>query len=265
MKIEYVSLLPVARKLQAMPRDRARFLKYLEIIRTPDGKGCALPPLVAMNPMGREHVTALLDDLLAMDADGIAARALAEAVADLADDPGDFKAGLVIADDLRGGWTNRFAYEYGYRFLGAGFPGGEIRLPPSMSGVWIAGVLWSSEPAAEQTVREAILAALYRIVYLQRHGGGRTLREMMAQEGWVMAMAGCTRPVLDEDDLEYTRWVLAPHLDCVPDFRMAVEYLFGDAAGRTLNFTPQGLSPWAGLALALHDAPRVSPCSAAAV
>ena len=30
--------------------------------------------------------------------------------------------------------------------------------------------------------------------------------------------------------------------------------LIGDAAGRALGFTPRGLSPWAGLALALADA-----------
>jgi hypothetical protein len=68
-----------------------------------------------------------------------------------------------------------------------------------------------------------------------------------------MALAGCTRPALDPEDLEYTRCVLEPFLDAT-DMRTAIECLFGDAAGRTLGFTPRGLSPWAGLALALHDA-----------
>jgi hypothetical protein len=75
----------------------------------------------------------------------------------------------------------------------------------------------------------------------------------MAQEGHVMARAGCTRPTLDAEDLEYTRWVLGPLLEAT-DMRTAIECLFGDAAGRTLGFTPRGLSPRAGLALALHDA-----------
>jgi hypothetical protein len=47
--------------------------------------------------------------------------------------------------------------------------------------------------------------------------------------------------------------VLIPYLDA-EDTRTCIECLFGDAAGRTLGFTPRGLSPWAGLALALHDA-----------
>ena len=59
--------------------------------------------------------------------------------------------------------------------------------------------------------------------------------------------------MLDEEDLAYTREVLVPYLEA-DDMRTTIECLFGDAAGRTLGFTPRGLSPWAGLALALHDA-----------
>ena len=72
-----------------------------------------------------------------------------------------------------------------------------------------------------------------------------------------MAVAGCTAPVLDAEDLAYTREVLRSYLDA-DDMPTAVVCLFGDAAARTLGFTPLGLSPWAGLALALHDA-RLRP------
>jgi hypothetical protein len=253
MNIEYVPLLSVARNLQAMPRGMPRFRKYLRAIGGDEPGKLALPPLVAMNPMGREHVSALLDELLAIDADGIAAGVVAEVLPELADEPGDFRAALVVADDLLGGWTNRYAAEFSFRFPGGPAPSGEIRPPQWTSHFWITGVLWSSEPAAEQPVREAMRTAVYRTVYLQRHGGARTLRDMLFQEGWVMAQAGCTRPALEDDDIAYTREVIAPFLDAT-DMRTAVECLFGDAAGATLGFTPRGLGPWAGLALARHDA-----------
>src|SRR4029434_9689102 len=99
------------------------------------------------------------------------------------------------------------------------------------------------------------LTAAHRVAYTQRHGPARTLRDMLAQEGHVMAVAGCAGPVLDAEDLAYTREVLAPYLDA-DDMRTCIECLFGDEAGRALGFTPRGLSPWAGLALALHDARR---------
>src|SRR5204863_406485 len=64
---------------------------------------------------------------------------------------------------------------------------------------------------------------------------------------------GCTTPALDPDDLEYTRAVIAPHLDA-RDRATVIACLFGDPAAAALGYAPQGLSPRAGLALALHDA-----------
>lgn len=258
MQIEYVPLLRVQRELQGLPRNLARFREYLRTLT--NGDGLELPPLGLMNPMGKEHVTALLDDLLALDADGVAAQAVAEISAGLTDVSGTCKIALVVVDDLMGGWTNRYDYEFGMRFGGG--PNALVRDPDSPSGFrlprwlkdfWLTGVLWSSEPASARRAREAILLAVHRFAYVQWHGPARTLREMLVQEGEVMVAAGCVGPVLDDEDVAYTREVLGPFLD-VEDKRTCMECLFGDEAGRTLGLTPRGLSLWAGVALALHEA-----------
>jgi hypothetical protein len=262
MNLDYVPLLKVMRELYAIPRGRPpdfngrrRFRQYLRTIFPHDDTADQLLPLLAMNPMAKDHVTALLDALLAMDADAIGARAAAEASARLADVPGDFKVGLVVSDDLMGGWTNRYDYEFTFRFGPARFHPRSDRpeRPRWLKDFWITGLLWSSEAPTERAVREAVLTALYRVGYRHRHGPARTLRDMLAQEGQVLTQAGCTGPVLDAEDIAYTHAVLAPFLGA-EDMRTCVECLFGDAAGRTLGFTPRGLSPWAGVALALHDA-----------
>ena len=250
MKLEYVPLFQIQREIQGLPRDSERFRRYLRTIRAPVGNSLELPSLVAMNPMGKEHVTSLLDALVAMDADAIAARATAEASALLQDTPGECKIALVIADDLKGGWTNRYANEFTHRFQCGGTTG---ILPRWLEHFWITGLLWSSEPATELAVREAILTAAYRTAYVERHGLARTLRQMIAQEGAVMAMAGCSEPVYNPEEIAYTREVLIPFLEA-EDMRTCIECLFGDEAGGTLGFTPRGLSRWAGLGLALHDA-----------
>ncbi|HEV3196772.1 MAG TPA: hypothetical protein VGZ73_02670, partial [Bryobacteraceae bacterium] len=107
MNLDYVPLLRVMRELHSIPRGqppdfngKKRFRQYLRTIFDYDRKVCNLPLLLAMNPMGKDHVTALLDSYLAMDGDGIGARATAEAAARLADVPGDSKVGLVVCDDL---------------------------------------------------------------------------------------------------------------------------------------------------------------------
>ena len=234
------------------PRDRLGQVRR-------DENAVYLLPLLAMNPMGKDHVTALLDAYLAMDADGIGARVAAEVAVRLADVPGDFKVGLVVADDLMGAGTNRYNDEFTFRFGPDQFRSGGR--PPKRSrwlkDYWLTGVLWSSESPSERAVREAILTAAHRVAYMHQHGPARTLREMLAQEGQVMALAGCSGPTLEAEDIAYTREVLIPHLGA-EDTRTCIECLFGDAAARTLGFTPRGLSPWAGLALALHDA-RLRP------
>jgi hypothetical protein len=221
------------------------------MIMNAEGTGPELAPLLRANPMARDHVTALLDQLLALDADGLAARSALETAMQYDHLPQEYDVGLVVVDDLRGGWTNRFAVEYTLRFESGSPP---ERRPRWMTGrPWIYGVLWSSEPASTKAVREAITTAIHRLAYIQQHGRAETLRARLAQEGHVLAAAGCTAPILDADDLAYTREVLQPWLDAC-DMRTTIECCFGDEAGRSLGFAPQGLSPWAGLALARHDA-----------
>src|SRR5262249_15025554 len=139
MNLEYVPLLRIQRELQGMPRNYERFQQYLRTIASPEGNTLEVPSLVVMNPMRKEHRTALLDDLLALDADAIAARTVAEASVSLADEPGDFKVALVISDDLMGGWTNRYATEFTLRFGPDHLrsrAGQELKLPRWLKDFW---------------------------------------------------------------------------------------------------------------------------------
>jgi uncharacterized protein YjaZ len=97
------------------------------------------------------------------------------------------------------------------------------------------------------------LTSIHRWALHLKEGKTNTLRERLQREGCVMALAGCQGPSLDPEDLAYTREVIRPFLD-ETDRRINMECLFGDPITRSLGFTPRGLSAWAGLALALHDA-----------
>ena len=242
MKLEFVSLLQVQRDLYRMPRGQERFLAYLRTLVDPETKELKLP-LSAMNPMGKDHVPALLDHYLAFDADGLAARVVAEAESRLSNVEGEFKVSLVIVDDAMGGWTNRYSNELTAR----------SGPKPLHRRGWITGTLWTSETPSEQATREETLTAVYRAAHIQQHGFAATLGEIMAQEGYAMAMAGCSKPSLDEDELEYTRAVIAPKLD-TKDYPIVITSLFGDVAAAALGYPPLGLSERAGFALALSDA-----------
>ena len=81
MNLDYVSLLPVMRKLQDIPRgqppDFNGMKRFRHFVRTIfplkkngqiDENAVYLIPLLAINPMAKDHVTALLDAYLALAA-----------------------------------------------------------------------------------------------------------------------------------------------------------------------------------------------------
>jgi len=256
MKLSFLPLLQIQRDLYAMPRGMERFREYIKTMTDPETGDLALP-LVAMNPMGKDHVPALVDEYIALGAEQIAEQAIdgvrrggsfssAEAHSAKVEDAladRDYNVALVVSDDLRGGWTNRWTSEFSHRLESGAF----------LKRGFITALLWTSEPASPSRVRDAVLTSIYRAEYLQTHPMPKTLRGMLEQEGYAMARAGCTTPALEADDLAYTRTMIEPHLDA-HDRATVMACLFGDAAANALGYPPQGLSDRAGLALALDDA-----------
>ena len=133
----------------------------------------------------------------------------------------------------------------------------QLRLPPHLRVVVrpLAGQV--ERPDAGENVGGVLRPFVGILAQTIEYELVNTMRQRLAQEGRVMADAGCAGPTLDPDDLDYTRAVLDPLLD-ETDERVSMECLFGDVPCRPLGFTPRGLSPWAGLALALHDARAVA-------
>ena len=75
MKLSFLPLLQVQRDLYALPRGMERFREYIKTMTDPETGDLALP-LVAMNPMGKDHVPALIDQYLALGAEQIAQDAM---------------------------------------------------------------------------------------------------------------------------------------------------------------------------------------------
>lgn len=257
MRIEFVPLLTVQRQIYSIPRGTERFRNYLRTLVDATGDDVEFPPLVAINPMARDHVPTMIDALIALEADAIAAQALAEADADLVEHAGKsanaltFRSSLVVDDDFnRGGWS--FTMEYDMR----------MGCNPKGKRFWVTGVLWSSEtPPTARAVRESVLTAAYRAAYVLAHGRPRNLRDLLAQEGRTLTRAGCAAPAAglynqvapDESEIEYTREILNDYLDH-NEMGILIAAMFGDNAARELGYRPLGLSDWAGLWSTLHYA-----------
>jgi len=247
MKLEYVRLLSIQRDLYRIPRGPERFQEYLRTMLDPVTRDLRLP-LGAMNPMAKHHVPQFLDMLESLGAEEAGARATQEASASLAAEPGAYRVGLVVADDVAGGWTHRAAAELSHRR-------GESTL--ARRG-WITGLLWASERYGPAEIREEALTSIFRISHVAKRGAARTLRGLLIQEGNAMRMAGARNPVLEPHLLVRSREILRPLLDR-DDEATLIAALFGDAAARDLGHAPLGLPPRAGLAVALHGRLETRP------
>jgi hypothetical protein len=136
VKLVFLPLLQIQRDLYARPRGIERFREYIKTMTDPETGDLALP-LVAMNPMGKDHIPALIDAYIALDAESVAA-GLCRGESDgcrgeSLDSPADreYKIGLVVSDDLKGGWTNRWASVFSYRLPR---PHSAIRLMACLNG-----------------------------------------------------------------------------------------------------------------------------------
>lgn len=237
MELGYVPLLEEQRRLYAMPRGFDRFREYVRTM-TAGGDDMELP-LPAFNPMGKDAAAASLDGWIASGGDEAGAAATAEVGRRLAGAPGSLRVGVVLADDAAGGWTNREATEAANRFDARG----------TLRRGWAVGLVWTSDEPRTDTLRKTVMAAIYRTAHARRFGMPRTLSEAMRQEGRAAAFAGHT-PVLDPEDVQYSREVIEPHRDA-DAHPIIMACLYGDDVARQLGYSPQGLSARAGYEVAL--------------
>ncbi len=176
---ELVPLLRVTRDFHLIPHGKARFDAYIELVvgGAEQTENVSLPPLVAMNPMGREHILERLEQAIEQDVETLLMSVLEDATqrlpADWIADLPFLKVGLVIVDDLRGGWTNRYFNDAHFRF----------DLEQIKQNFWVAVPLWSSEALDLARLRHEVLHICARVSYFWQQGKAETLRQKMAQEG----------------------------------------------------------------------------------
>jgi len=216
VELNLIPLLAIQRELYDMPRGARRFQAYLRTLVDEDTGDLALP-LVTMNPMGKDHVPALLDTLRQFGAEDV---------------DGHFTVGLVVADDAHGGWTDRYCSECSHHFEGRAL---------AKRG-WIVAQLWTGDTPSPVLVREETATAIHRMAHIRRRGPATTLGKMLDQEGTAMAAAACSGPTIDAEDLTYTHEVIAPFRGAT-DRATVIACLFGDDAARTLGYRAHGLSP----------------------
>jgi hypothetical protein len=251
MKFELVPILEKLRDLYLVPRGPDRFNAYIDLATAgaTASKDIPYPPLITVNPMAKEHALEFVESWIALGAEAAARTVLEEANLRLGSVgfSQTIKVGLSVLDDLKGGWTNRTFND------AARFKVGESLEKTG----WVCVPLWTSEIPKLEALRSVMLESACRAAFVVQHGDPKTLREMMAQEGAVATFASRSLEFdnLESqlEELEYSRAVIAPHLESTHQ-PTVIACLYGDDAAKELGYPPLGLSKNAGFQLALADA-----------
>jgi len=242
VRISYLPVLATLRELYSQPRNMQRFRSYLAALT--GGTDDVILPIVVANPMAKEHAIGKLDELFALGAEDIGANATAEAAERLVGQVSldvEVKASLVLADDVGGGWTNRYTTEASVRFPGRG----ALKRPFAMA------LVWTSETPEVAQLHQDVMAAIYRVVHQQRRGLPSSLRSMLRQEGLAAVFAGA-RADVPQDELARARAVLS-RIGDDPGYPTAFAFMYGDTAAVELGYKPLGVVPRGGFAVALAD------------
>jgi hypothetical protein len=242
MALSYIPLLGTQLEIYNVPLGLERFKSYIKTILGSLEDDTELAPLAHMNPMAKDHAKHYLEKLLELNADNMAVKAVTEFQAKVKTlEPFDIKVSLVLCDDAKGGWTNRYLNEFTYFF--------DFDKRDFLKRPWLMVPCWTGDEVSGERVYKDTLAYLYRLAYVFEHHQAKTLQQMLEQESQVLAFAGVAQ-WLDTDELEYSKAVLEKHLESSAK-PIQIACLYGDEAAKSVGYEPFGLSYKAGFALAL--------------
>lgn len=240
VKLELIPLLNVQRELHAMPPGPARFRAYIDVMT--QGQEDIAVPLAQMNPMGKDHVAALIDKLIAMNTEEAVTAVFAEVQQRLPHVDAGLGVGLVLVDDLAGSWTNSYLTDATERFEGDYI----------LKNNWSLVNVWTSQAWDIAKLQRETLASVYRSLYKQRYGLPETLYEMMRQEGLVARFAGEVLS-FSEEELSYSQDIIASH-KYTAHHPTAFACLYGDEGALAAGYPTLGLQARAGFEVALAEA-----------
>jgi hypothetical protein len=241
MPLQYIPLLEKHLELYTIPAGPERFDAYIQITveEAKTSKDVLIPPLVSINPMAKSHALDYVKTLLDLDVERLARKTLQEIQAHLKIQH-DFKVSLVLLDDLKGGWTNRYINEAAYCFHTA------KHLRESN---WLGIPCWTGDTPSSTNIEQTVKWYVFRAVYALEHRDPKNISELLKQEGLAMRFANIEQ-WLESDDLEYSKEVIKPHV--ISDhYPTQFACLFGDEAAKAVGYLSPGLSHRAGFAVAL--------------
>ena len=226
MKFELLPVLDCMLNLYQLPANRDRFNEYLKILGTEKG-GDLQMPISGFNPMAKTHVIEKLLAMKKLQAETIITETIEALNSNLdLEKPGSvFKIAFNLADDQRGGWTNRFTTDYDSKF----------KINALVSRNFCVPFFWTCELINVELIKSRTIAYAHRTLYWLHHQKPVTLKEHVSQEIYVMKHLPAAEPKesFPERDLMDRFYKNNEGND---NHSLIFNFFYGDLASKTLSF-----------------------------
>ncbi|MEM7574694.1 MAG: hypothetical protein AAF433_17445 [Bacteroidota bacterium] len=234
MPFQLIPIIDRMLELYAQPRSAQRFEEYLAMLRE-HPKGDMVLPIAAYNPMAKDQVVGKLHELKELGAEKLMTETLSETNLQT---EGEIDEPLIdvvlnLADDLLGGWTNRYTTDYDSKF----------KIHAFVSRNFCTPFFWTSEDYSAELIQSRTRQYAFRTLYWLRKRllRPRSLQDHLEQEIYVATH--CPPAFMDHEsgELDILRQFYQTHR-ASEDYSLIFNFFYGDAASQSLGFTTYGLS-----------------------
>lgn len=225
MRFELLPVLDQMIALYQLPLGRDRFQAYLKLLHGNTRNDMAMP-IGHYNPMAKPHVLQqllLLKELQAEEQIQQTLQSLNLKIRTEHYPDVSFKTALVLADDLKGGWTNHYTTDYDSKFKNSAY----------LKRHFCIVLCFSSETIKTDVLTRRTLQYAYRTLYQLTHGKCITLHDHLQQETYVATQCGLPPLNINDSHREYQ------HTD---DYPAIISLLYGDEAAQALGYPPLGVA-----------------------
>lgn len=231
MKFELIPVLSIMEELYKQPISAERFQAYLSLLQG-GTKGDLILPIGGFNPMAKDHVLTKLYELKALQAEELIQEVAAELNATLDSEVAPtIQIGLNLADDLKGGWTNRHATDFDSKF----------KINALVERNFCTPFVWSSEAYTADLIRSRTFEYAYRTLYWKHHSRLVSLEDHVNQEVYVCRQVGATSDLQADANLETIQAFYADNKE-EEEYSVLFNFFYGDAVSSSLNYPAYGIT-----------------------
>ncbi len=245
-----ISLQPILRDLQEIYEHDGqmdRFNQYIHLMTHAKGE---ILPLGDFSPMGKRQKD-YIDLLIASKAETFADSICQEVAIEL-DLEKDYKAMLVIVDEPKNGWTQRYLTDAQSRF--SDHPQLKKARSDENPTYWIPIYLWTTDGdmnaihPSNSYISQQVRSYIYRTFWQSRNGFPNTLATMIEQEAEVLKFSEQKFEFIPSE-IKEINMVIKKNLNS-KNYAVNFSAMYGDKAAESVGYEKLGLPDYAGFIFA---------------